>query len=81
MNQPKENSDFIYVNPNPSNGDITISATMGSYTILNNQGIFVENFELKNQEDSFEINNLTNGIYFVVSNSLSHASKKLVVIR
>ncbi len=77
-----ENKISIY--PNPSKGTFTLkSIENGNYYLVNSQGQIVEIFELNaTNQYSKVIDNLSNGIYFIVGQT-NHKiiSQKIVVIK
>jgi Secretion system C-terminal sorting domain len=66
--------------PNPSNGEITFHSTnAGNYSVINELGEFVQQFSLNNNnQNTMKIENLGNGIYFIVGNGMQ---QKIVVIK
>jgi photosystem II stability/assembly factor-like uncharacterized protein len=82
INEEMENKISIY--PNPSKGTFTLkSIKNGQYYLVNSQGQIVEIFELNaTNQYSKVIDNLSNGIYFIVGQT-NHKiiSQKIVVIK
>ncbi|MBA2611076.1 MAG: T9SS type A sorting domain-containing protein [Bacteroidetes bacterium] len=73
---------FISVYPNPSNGDITISAdTEMNLSVVNSLGQVVKTISV-NASNNYkaQVSNLSTGIYFVVGQNNS-VSKKIIVTK
>ena len=79
-----ENNIQLKVFPNPGNGSLTIqSANEGIYTIKNESGQMIQTFNL-NTSNNYTINieNLSNGIYFIVGlNGNQMTNQKVVVAK
>ncbi len=75
---------YISIYPNPSNGTFTIrSANEGIYSIINEMGQTIQVFKLNSTNKySVNIENLSNGIYFVVGfNDNQTTHQKVVVLK
>ncbi len=76
------NSIIIY--PNPSNGSFTISSkNIGNYTLFNEFGQLIQIIEFKQSgNQSQTIENLSNGVYFLVNTEApSELKQKIVIIK
>jgi len=82
----EENSiqNLISVYPNPSSGNIIIQAsTAGRYSIINELGQTIQQFQLNNSNNyTINIENLSTGIYFVVGyNNNEMVRQKIIVTK
>lgn len=75
----KQNS-LLSVYPNPNNGAFTVKSTNeGVYSIINELGQILQQFKLSSTNQyTVNIENLNNGVYFIVGDSIQ---QKIVVIK
>jgi uncharacterized repeat protein (TIGR01451 family) len=79
-----KNNASLNIYPNPNNGSFKIeSANGGNYSIINELGEIIKEIKLNNtNQNSINIDNLSNGVYFVVGiNNDFITHKKIVVIK
>ncbi len=81
INENKQNTDNVCtVYPNPNNGSFTVRASIeGTYVITNELGQLIKTFEITSlNNNEVKIENLSTGIYFVLSKNNSARSKIVV---
>jgi hypothetical protein len=84
VGQVEEKPNYLTIYPNPNNGLCTVqSASEGVYTVMNPLGQTVQTFRLNGTNSyTHSIDNLDNGIYFIVGDgSNGRTSKKMVVAK
>lgn len=82
INEIPNNNNQLIIFPNPGNGALTIQSTSdGVYSIMNESGQQIQLFEL-NSGNKFSINieDLSNGIYFIVGYNNDQMIRQKVVV-
>jgi hypothetical protein len=69
------------VYPNPNNGSFVIKSNgEGTYSIVNNLGQTIQTVKLTAAQTFYEINNLDNGVYFIVGFKDNQITRQKIVV-
>ena len=70
ITQIAEDHNELTIFPNPSNGNITVQSLyeLGNICIYNPIGEVVLQMQSKNRQEQIDLNNLTNGVYYIKTN-------------
>jgi hypothetical protein len=72
---------LLNIFPNPSSGEFTIqAATSMNITIINELGQMVKSFPVSGKETTVKVNDLANGIYFILAEKDGNTSTQKMVI-
>ncbi|MBL7912358.1 MAG: SBBP repeat-containing protein [Bacteroidia bacterium] len=74
----ENNIGSITVYPNPNNGEFTIATIKGVYFLINTLGQTVKTVEIKNDSEWIEVNDLSQGIYYIIGKS---AKTKIIITK